>query len=209
MDVLAEEAEADDLRNVDFETFSMSVLEWVDDVIAFAIGEEQQNYTLEKVNEFAVKHRLKWGKEKCNVMEIGTNRYEPKKWILGQEEIDSCESYKYLGDVIMRNGGNKKNIEDRENKVMAITRKIIASSGNEVFQKMQLKALLKMHNAKTVASLLTNCETWVLNKSEREKLEKIELWALKQILDVPKTTPTPAIWYVTGTLMTSILIDKR
>ena len=59
MDVLAEEAEADDLRNVDFETFSMSVLEWVDDVIAFAIGEEQQNYTLEKVNEFAVKHRLK------------------------------------------------------------------------------------------------------------------------------------------------------
>ena len=209
MDVLAEEAAEDEMRNVDFETFSMSVLEWVDDVITFAIGEEQQNYTLEKVNEFAVKHRLKWGKEKCKVMEIGTNKYKPKKWILGQEEIDSCESYKYLGDVIMRNGGNKKNIEDRENKVMAITRKIIASSGNEVFYKMQLKALLKMHNAKTVASLLTNCETWVLNKGEREKLEKIELCALKKILDVPKTTPTPAIWYVTGTLTTSILIDKR
>ena len=72
-----------------------------------------------------------------------------------------------------------------------------------------MKALLKMHNACTVAMLLTNCETWVLNKGEREKLEKIELWALKKLLDVPKTTPTPAIWYVTGSLMTSILIDKR
>ena len=41
------------------------------------------------------------------------------------------------------------------------------------------------------------------------KLERIELWALKEILDLPKTTPTPAIWYVTGHLMTSILIDKR
>ena len=66
-----------------------------------------------------------------------------------------------------------------------------------------------MHNARTMASMLTNCETWVLNKGEREKLEKIELWALKKILDVPKTTPTPAIWYITGLLTTSILIDKR
>ena len=108
----------------------------------------------------------------------------------------------------MRNGSNKKNIEERENKVMACTRKIIASSENEVFKKMQLKALLKMHNARTMASMLTNCETWVLNKGEREKLEKIELWALKKILDVPKTTPTPAIWYITGSLTISILLTK-
>ena len=40
-------------------------------------------------------------------------------------------------------------------------------------------------------------------------MERIELWALKRILDVPKTTPTAAIWHVTGMLMTSILIDKR
>ena len=209
MDVLAEEAAEDDQRSVIFDSLDMSVLEWVDDVITFAIGEQQQEYTLGKVNEFAVKHRLKWGKEKCNVMEIGHGKYTEKKWLLGEDEIETCETYKYLGDVIMRNGGNKKNIEDRENKVMASTRKIIASCGNEMFRKIQLKALLKMHNARTMAILLTNCETWVLNKGEREKLEKIELWALKKILDVPKTTPTPAIWYLTGTLTTSILIDKR
>ena len=32
---------------------------------------------------------------------------------------------------------------------------------------------------------------------------------MKKILDVPKTTPTPAIWFITGILTTSILIDKR
>ena len=35
------------------------------------------------------------------------------------------------------------------------------------------------------------------------------MWALKELLDIPKTTPTPAVWYVTGHLMTSVLIDKR
>ena len=66
-----------------------------------------------------------------------------------------------------------------------------------------------MHNCCTMASLLTNCETWILNKAERNKIERIELWALKRIFDVPITTPTAAIWFLSGHLMTSILIDKR
>ena len=58
MDVLAEEAAEDDERTVLFDSLDMSVLEWVDDVITFAIGEQQQNYTLGKVNEFAEKHSV-------------------------------------------------------------------------------------------------------------------------------------------------------
>ena len=43
-----------------------------------------------------------------------------------------------------------------------------------------------MHNACTVAGMLTNCETWVLDKGERQKLERIELWALKKALKALK-----------------------
>ena len=209
MDVLAEELQNDENFGMYFNDQKMSVLEWVDDVITFAIGKEQQNLTLDYVDEFATKHKLKWGKEKCNVMEIGRNAYKKSNWMLGELEISSCETYKYLGDVIMRNGSNKKNIEDRENKAMAVSRKIMSLCSNEVFAEIQLEALLRMHNACTIACLLTNCETWILNKSEKCKLERIELKALKKILDVPKTTPTPAIWHVTGMLQTSVLIDKR
>ena len=109
----------------------------------------------------------------------------------------------------MKNGANTKNLEERENKVMAMTQKILALCGAEVFWKTQLKSLLQLHNCCTIAGLLTNCETWILNKTERNKLERIELWALKKILDVPKTTPTAAIWHVTGMMITSILINKR
>ena len=209
MDVLAEEMVEDERIGVKMDELHIALLEWVDDVATFAIGNDQQNLTLAQVDEFAKKHKLKWGREKCKVMEVGCGKYEETKWRLGNLEIDSCTEYKYLGDWMSRNGSNKKNLEDREIKVMAATRKIISLCGTEVVKKIQMKALLKMHESCTVSTLLTNCETWVLNKSEREKLQRIELCALKKIINIPKTTPTTAIWYVTGLLLTPILIDKK
>ena len=209
MDVLAEEMENETECGVMFGNLKMSVLEWVDDVVTFSIGNDQQKRTLGLINEFAIKHKLKWGGDKCKVMEIGNQTFKQKMWKLGNQEISSSDSYKYLGDIIMKNGGNKRNIEEREMKAMASTRKILAMCSNDIFQKIKLKALIKLHNSCTIAGFLTNCETWVLNKSERNKLETIELRSLKKILNVPKTTPTVAIWYITGVLKTSILIDKR
>ena len=66
-----------------------------------------------------------------------------------------------------------------------------------------------MHETNTVSIMLTNCETWVLDKKEREKIERMELWALKKILGVPVTTPTPAIIFTTGTLFSSLRIDQK
>ena len=209
MDVLAEDMEKEGDFGVELDELRITILEWVDDVVTFALGEDQQNLTMAQVDEFAKRHKLKWGKDKCNVMEIGSGRYSEKKWKLGNLDINSCTEYKYLGDWIARNGNNKKNIEDREVKVMAATRKILSLCGTEVIRKIQMKALLKLHESCTVSTLLANCETWILNKSERDKIQRIELWSLKKILGIPKTTPTPAIWHITGLLLTPILIDKR
>ena len=104
---------------------------------------------LDFVNEFAEKHKLKWGAD--NVMQVSNTAYKPMKWNLGNQEIDSCDTYKYLGDIIMRNGSNKKNFEEREAKVMASTRKILSLCGNAVFRSIRLQALLKMHNCCTMA----------------------------------------------------------
>ena len=209
MDVLAEEVEKDETIGVLFEEMRMALLEWVDDVVTFAVGSEQQNLTLACVDEFAVKHKLKWGKDKCNVMQVGSGEYSETKWSLGKLEIDSCMEYKYLGDLITKDGKNKRNIEERENKVMAATRKVIAICGDSVINRIEVKALTKLHETCILSTLLTNCETWVLNKGERDRIQKIELWALKKLLNVPVTTPTPAIWFTTGNLLTPILIDKR
>ena len=71
MDLLAE-----DLLNSNHgfeitEDLIISVLLWVDDVISMAEGELNQRYILEEINQFALKHKIKWGKDKCKVMLIG------------------------------------------------------------------------------------------------------------------------------------------
>ena len=97
MDVLAEDVEKDEKMGVLFEELWIPLLEWVDDVATFAIGSDQQNLTLACVDEFAIKHKLEWGKDKCNVMKVGSGEYKKTKWELGKLEIDSCMQYCNIG----------------------------------------------------------------------------------------------------------------
>ena len=68
---------------------------------------------------------------------------------------------------------------------------------------MEMIALLKLHETTIIPTLLTNCETWVLQKEQQKKLERLELWALKKLIGLPTTTPTVAIIFLTGCLYTT------
>ena len=182
---------------------------WVDDVVSFAEGEDQQHQTLRTVHDFAVRHKLKWGIDKCKVMEIGNNAYTEKKWPLGNEEIVTCDHYRYLGDVITRNGDNTKNLEEREARTNACTRRVRMLAGSEVISLIEVTAMLKLHEAITVPMLLTNCETWILSAKDSNKINRIEVKAFKELLGVPVTTPTAGILMVTGALQTSLRIHRR
>ena len=209
MDLMSEEAELDTNLGVFFGTLRLSYLLWVDDVVSFAEGAPQQKYTLKRVNEFAQKHKLKWGSDKCKVMKVNKQKHKKESWQLGNDQIESCEEYTYLGDVIMKDNGNQKNIDERENRVKASTRKITALCGSETIKKAEVWALLKLHETSTVPTLLNNSETWVLSSEERKKLDRIELWAIKKILGIPPTTPTTTIMLVTGCLFTTQRIDLK
>jgi predicted nucleic acid-binding protein len=209
MDVLAEEMDENHEMGINVANIKIGSLLWVDDVITFAEGEEQQNKTLHKTDEFATKHKLEWGQSKCGVMKIGQRNALRKEWDLGEKKIAVVDSYRYLGDIIMRNGGNQRNIEERSAKVKISTRKVITCAKNEVMKKIQVGTLLQLHEVMTVPALLMNSETWILNKTERQKLDCIEIWALKNLLGLPKTTPTAGVMFECGTLFTSIRIDER
>ena len=209
MDVLQEEAKKDENLGISQGLLKLIFLLWVDDVVSFAEGRLQQQLTLQMVDEFARKHKLKWGAAKCKVMAVGSSAYCETQWRLGEEEIQSCEEYRYLGDIIMRNNGNQKIILDREYRVKMTTRKVMSISSSEVINTIEMSAILKLHESKIVSTLLTNSETWVLTKEQLKKIERIELWALKKLIGLPATTPTVAIIYATGCLYTTQRIHQR
>ena len=47
------------------EDIFIAVLLWVDDVVSFAVGTNEQKQILCQVSDFATKHKIKWGQEKC------------------------------------------------------------------------------------------------------------------------------------------------
>ena len=210
MDVLAEELQPSGMGFHLSETLQIVVLLWVDDVLSFAIGEEEQCDILKKVDEFAKKHRLQWGHAKCNVMRVGTHSNRSiNNWKLGQMQIEESTSYKYLGDHISNDGKNTKNIEARRIKTQATTININSIASTEILRKIETSVLLELHDKVTIPGLLANAESWSLLKSEISEFEKVEYQALRNTFDLPLHTPIPALLFTFGTLYTHLRIETR
>ena len=211
MDTLAEDMEKAPDLGIQINDIDLKALEWVDDVVSFAESHSQQLKTLQFIDEFAVKHKLKWGPEKCKVMIVGNKEKNNSetKWQLGSETITSAERYTYLGDIITPDGLNKENIENRKIRLQRATRRVLANSQIEIMKRIETKTLLQLHEAITIPSILINCESWTLSKTDRNSLDKLEIWAFKKLLGLPITTPTAAVMFESRAPYTSIRVINR
>ena len=208
MDTLASDMMSKDM-GINVGNVRIPSLLFVDDNVSFAEGYKQQEETLKNVNEFAIKHKLEWGASKCKTMEIGNHREERSTWKLGMKEIEKCSTYKYLGEQISRNGKNKENLHERFTKVKNCVRAITTSCRSALMRKIGSKVTLLLHESVTVPTLLYNSETWTLNKTEKKMIDKVEIYALKKTLGLPKTTPTAGIVATTGVLFASIRVEMK
>ena len=209
MDMISEELQESGDGFYLSEEFLIPVLLWVDDVISFAEGEENQELILQKIDDFAVRHKLKWGQSKCNVMRVGHHTSDEKDWKLGELTIHETKSYRYLGDVLTNDGKNAANLESRKNAVQAKTVFVNSIAASDVIQLIESSALMEMHETKIIPALLMNSEAWNLSKGEVTELERIEIQALKHLFDLPVTTPTPAIIFSFGTMYTNQRVHKK
>ena len=76
-------------------------------------------------------------------------------------------------------------------------------------KRIEVGTVIRLHEIMTEPAVLLNCETWMLNKSERLKLDRMELWAYKKLIGLPRTTPTAGIMVTLGCLFTSIKVDRH
>ena len=99
-DVLAEEVMEPETQALQLTpNLKIGALLWIDDLVSCVEGPTNQEKMLERVDVFAQKNKIQWGIEKCNVMQVGTpvERHDP--WNFGENTIDACTEYKYLGAV--------------------------------------------------------------------------------------------------------------
>ena len=182
---------------------------YMDDAVTYAEGYEQQRETLDCVNEFAVKHKLEWGPDKCKTMEIGGQKEKRDSWKLGQKIIKKCENYKYLGERINRNGKNDENVKERCDKLKSSARSIVTCCKTDVMRKIGMSVILKLYEAEAIPAFLYNSETWTLSKTEKKVLDRADIYAWKRMIGLPPTTPTAGILLTVGNLFASTRIELK
>ena len=109
----------------------------------------------------------------------------------------------------MRNGKNDENLKERLNKMKNAVRAIITCCRQKIMERVGTRIALQLHEAVTIPSLLYNAETWTLNKTEKGILDKAEIYAWKQMLGLPTTTPTAGIMLTVGALFASIRVETK
>ena len=80
---------------------------------------------------------------------------------------------------------------------------------SDVMRRIGAKVALDLHEAAAIPTLICNSETWKLNKTEKNFINRAEFYAVKKILELPKTTPTAGIVMSTGILYTFIRIEIK
>ena len=207
MDMLAEDLLNAEIGFTMTSAFRIPILLWVDDVVSCVEGKKNQIDMLKRLSEFAWKHKLEWSASKCMIMRVGRHRDEPTEWQLGNLNLQETSQYKYLGDVVTNNGRHTENIRARKQKTQATTTSINTISSSEILNRVESLVLLELHERLTIPALLNNAESWVLNKTEMEEIERVEMQALKQLFKLPTHTPNVAVTFIFGTLLTKQRID--
>ena len=179
--------------------------------------------------------KLQFGYEKCKKIHIGkycdeykclplfVENWEEKKpeiiksfdikindVLRGEEEMESKDEEKYLGDIISSDGKNSKNIHARVNKGKGIVRNILNMLEGIPFGKYFYEVAIILRNSLLVSSVLFNCEAWYnLTKTELNLLESVDLNFLRAIFRAPKTTPIEMFYLELGILPLREIIRKR
>ena len=97
----------------------------------------------------------------------------------------------------------------RIKKAKAAVRAINTGGKNGIMSRMAMDYIIKLHESITIPTLLYDAETWPLNATMSANLDRMELWAWKSMIGLPKTTPTAAVMFCCGALYPSIRIKTK
>ena len=150
------------------------------------------------------------GHTKCHKMHIGLkNNTCPELRVHGTKMEDVIDN-EYLGDVIMQNGKNTKNVKKRVSRGLGVISQIMNLLESVCFGRHYIETGLLLRVSMFLSSVLYNVEVWYdLTKAEIDEFEQLDLNLFRKILRVPVTTPKIALYLELGLVPISILIMGR
>ena len=177
---------------------------------------------------------LQFGPKKCFKIHIGKNNPNicPKNlidtWVLqsdketvvsvlelldtesAQEILFEVTSEKYLGDIIMSNGSNILNIQERVKRGMGAVNQIRQLLDELFLGDYHYEAANVFRASLLLSTLLSNSESWYnLTDKEISCLEKVDEELLRKIFFAKKTTPIHILYLESGNIPIKFILKSR
>ncbi len=175
---------------------------WVDDVALMSMDEKELQDMLNTTNQTASKYRIAFGKEKSQVMIVGSQKQRTEtsnmKFNLGEMELDHTESYTYLGERLNGQGNITDQVKNIKGKVEAAFQTIQMVAGNSNFNKIEMETIWKLVETCIIPIASYASETWNNSIKHTDDINRILDNIIKRILKTPTSTPREPLYIETG-----------
>ena len=160
---------------------------FVDDVAS--LGDE--NTIRNSVNGCCYFERFKkftFSTEKSKILRFGKSK-DQNEYKVKKGKIDDTDEYKYLGDIIQRNGKKDKTVGEKIRKCRNAVHYIMKWANSKVVGDNEINIRIRMFEAIVIPILLNNTETWgILSKKVTDELESIQKEAVTKLMKQKVTT---------------------
>ena len=148
--------------------------------------------------------------DKCVVLGVNLKKGDAKPVLkVNGTEIDFVKSTKCLGDLVSGDRSNKVLIDYKVSKGKAALVSILAMANETTFGIHYVSLGLLLYNSMFLPSLLFNSDVWTrLSTTDINKLQLIQLKALKRITHMPNSTPNCFMYLELGVLPIRHEINK-
>ena len=187
-----------------------------DDIIHGAKDLNKARVASNKVATMMAEKNLKLNEDKCVVIAMGTKKQREKVKVeleknpimCGDFQMKTAEKEKWLGQQIAAGGltdSVAETVNAKEGKIKAACLEIANIVNDWRAEEVGgLESAIILWEACIIPSLLHSCSTWMqISKTTENKLNKLQRWFVRLILQVPQGTPSASLTWETG------LMDMR
>ena len=148
-----------------------------------AESEEELKSLLMKVKEESEKVGLKLNTQKKKIMASGPIT----SWQINGDTMETVTDFILRGSKITADGDCSHEIKRR----LLLGRKVMTNL-DSIFKSRDITLPTKVHLVKAMVFpvVMYRCESWIVKKAERRRIDAFELWCWRRLLRVPWTART-------------------
>ena len=154
--------------------------------------------------------RIRFSFEKCELLKMNS-KYKQGNIMVNGESIKTVDTAKYLGYKFSSKGNYTDLCKDAVDRAKGSTFELIESLSREVkFGTRQIENMLILYQSVFLPRLIYNCESWSnMTLKDYKALQSAQLLYLLNVMEVPRATPTVALFLELGILPVRFETEKR